>query len=204
MFIGFVTTFCCYLLLQARTAVHAGSYSELGYKLYGKTGEALVDLTLILSQSGFCCAYVYFIKTNLATIFEEAFHWNVEPNNIAIGLFFMFTLLCYVRKLQIFASTHVFADLIVVVTIVIIIIFASMNISRRGSMTMTVPFLNSYSFTDAIGFSVYCYEGIGVVLPIQDVCRDQAKFPAVLLAVMISVASMYIAFGMICVAGWGI
>lgn len=62
---GLLTMYCSILLLNTRVVSKVGSYSEMGQMSYGKCGRIAVDISLALSQSGFCCAYVFFIKENL-------------------------------------------------------------------------------------------------------------------------------------------
>mmetsp|Transcript_9659 Transcript_9659/g.16232 ORF Transcript_9659/g.16232 Transcript_9659/m.16232 type:complete len:125 (+) Transcript_9659:568-942(+) len=62
------TMYCSTLILETRTKLKADSYTEIGEKLYGRMGRVVVDVCLILSQSGFCCAYVFFIKSNYSSI----------------------------------------------------------------------------------------------------------------------------------------
>lgn len=65
MFLSFLLTYwCCMRLMDVRQAV-GGSYSDLGYKAMGNTGKYLVDVSLMISQTGFVCAYVVFVCTSL-------------------------------------------------------------------------------------------------------------------------------------------
>lgn len=81
---------------------------------------------------GFCCAYVFFIKENLSEILFQA--WGIRVNSIWFALmqFFLFIGLCWVRRIEIFAKTHVFADVMIVVTLIIIIVYASLQIKDHG------------------------------------------------------------------------
>ena len=54
-----------------------------------------------------------------------------------------------------------------------------------------------------IGSSIYSFEGVGVVLPIMDVCEDQSKFPKILLAVMVTNVFLYTVFGEYCLFVYG-
>ena len=102
-------------------------------KLYGPTGKKAVCLALALSQFGFCCAYIYFIKENYSMIgvkifnLEPSQNWykNLEIFRIAFGLFFIFTGLCLIRKLEIFSATHIFSDFMILITIIYIVIQGS-------------------------------------------------------------------------------
>jgi amino acid permease len=94
-----------------------------------------------LSQSGFCCAYVYFIKENYAIILNGLFGWDINPNTLAIFCFILFTLLCYVRKIEVFAATHVFADSMIVLTVIVVVIYAALKIEKDG--VQKIPFINT-------------------------------------------------------------
>lgn len=52
---------CATLLIDARRKSGAKSYSDLGYITFGKSGKAMVDLLIAVSQIGFTVAYIYFI-----------------------------------------------------------------------------------------------------------------------------------------------
>lgn len=66
-----VTMYCAKLLLETRKVTKINSYTELGYLTYGTWGKVSVDIALCLSQSGFCCAYVYFIVESLHDIIKD-------------------------------------------------------------------------------------------------------------------------------------
>ena len=104
---------------------------------------------------------------NFSDILYHAFGLDFSRFYLAIIQFIVFTLLCYVRKIEIFASTHVFADLMIVVALVTIIVYGSIKmVNDGGTQISTIPFMNKKSYSDAIGFSVYAFEGIGIILPV--------------------------------------
>lgn len=41
------------------------SYGEIAGYLFGKNGQRVLDISLSLTQIGFCCVYVIFIANNL-------------------------------------------------------------------------------------------------------------------------------------------
>ena len=104
---------------------------------------------------------------NFSDVIYHAFEIDVSRFYIAIIQFVVFTLLCYVRKIEIFASTHVFADLMIVVALVTIIVYGTIKMVNAGETQIdTIPFINTKTYSDAIGFSVYAFEGIGIILPV--------------------------------------
>ena len=128
---------------------------------------------------------------------------EVDPNVFAAMCFVIFTLLCYIRKIEIFAVTHLFADIMIVITILVVVVYGSYELAREGNQISTVPFINTQTYADAIGFSVYCFEGIGVILPVQDITAKPESYKWIVWGVILTTAVVYIAFGQFCVFAWG-
>ena len=80
--------------------------------------------------------------------------------------FGIFTLLCWVRKIEVYAQFHAFADFIIVLTLIVIVLYATESIQANGSQLDTVSPVDSSHWYNSIGFSVYAFEGIGVILPV--------------------------------------
>ena len=49
------------ILCKQKVGNHITSYSELGYAVFGPNGKAFVDFNMVVSQFGFCIAYLIFI-----------------------------------------------------------------------------------------------------------------------------------------------
>ena len=58
-------------------------------------------------------------------------------------------------------------------------------------------------WADAIGFAVYTYEGIGVILPIQEVTADKKNYYKLLCITVTMIACLYIVFGEFTMLSWG-
>lgn len=58
-------------------------------------------------------------------------------------------------------------------------------------------------WADAIGFSVYSYEGIGVILPIQEVTACKKDYYKLLCITVCFIAVLYIVFGEFTMLAWG-
>jgi solute carrier family 36 (proton-coupled amino acid transporter) len=63
-----------------------------------------------------------------------------------------------------------------------------------------VPWFDQY--TAAIGFSAYAFEGIGLILPVQEIVEDQKGFKKIVIYVICSCCVIYCSFGLICVSAW--
>ena len=97
----------------------------------------------------------------------------VSRNIIGLFFFFVFVGICWVRKLAVFAKTHVFADIMIVLMITVVSIYGFVKTSERGynKFDMVKPF--EPKFSDSLGFAIFAYEGIGLILPVQDITANK-------------------------------
>jgi proton-coupled amino acid transporter len=70
--------YCMMLLVRSRRRMETdwgvgsvSTYSNLGFHAFGTAGQAAVDAMVLLSQGGFCIAYLIFIGENLASVFTR-------------------------------------------------------------------------------------------------------------------------------------
>ncbi len=172
----FITLYCAKLLLIVHERLGGGSFPEMGFKVYGKPGKLFVEIVLVASQFGFCTAYVYFIASQIGGE-GGVIQCITADNDKCLGghltnpwiwmpiCMAIYVPLVYVRKIEVFAPTHVFGDIMIAITFVVIIGYASASLANNGVQMDGVKPVGEF-WADAIGFSVYTYEGIGVILPI--------------------------------------
>lgn len=98
-----LTIFCAHLLIEVRKQIRLPSYSDIGERLFGRWGKIGVNTTLFCSQTGFTCAYIYFIVSNFHEILKNLFGFENDKWVTASICFVVFTVLCWVRKIEIFA-----------------------------------------------------------------------------------------------------
>jgi len=74
------------------------------------------------------------------------------------------------RKIEKFNIFHVFGDLVVLITIFSVVFFACKTIYEQGGANLEgIQPINQTMFLNSIGFSIFVFEGIPVVLPLMDV-----------------------------------
>ena len=81
----FLTLFCMIKLLECKSKVPNGSFSDIGFKALGMKGKYMVDIFLSLAQIGFVTAYIYFIVSSLHDVVKDAFSYDL--NRIWFGNF---------------------------------------------------------------------------------------------------------------------
>ena len=110
--------------------------------------------------------------------------------------------LVMVRKIEVFAATHAFGDAMIIITLIVLFGYASSSLANNGTQFETIKPVGSL-WADAIGFSVYTYEGIGVVLPIREVTADKGNYYKLLCITVTLIAFLYILLGEYTVIAWG-
>ena len=79
----FLTLTCMVKLLECKSKVPGGSFTDIGMKAMGLKGKYMVDIFLSLAQIGFVTAYIYFIITSLHSVMLDAF--GIEVSRIWFG-----------------------------------------------------------------------------------------------------------------------
>lgn len=168
LFLSYLLTLICAkkLLLVAKDI--PGNFSEIGMKLYGTKGRVAADVSIVLSQVGFVTAYVAFISTSLSEVIQQSTGAKEPINHWYFGLLcaIIYIPLCWVRNIAVFNKTHLFADIIIVIMITSVIVYGIIHAVEHGGGQHLEP-LNTSAFLEMVGFAVYSYEGIGIVLPVS-------------------------------------
>jgi proton-coupled amino acid transporter len=85
-----------------------------------------------------------------------------------------------------------------VIVIVYTIIYATKHPVAEG-----IEVINSKTFLNVVGFAVYSYEGIGIIIPVMDITENKEQFPKILLTVLTTVFLLYTFFGEFCYIIYG-
>ncbi|KAE9326012.1 hypothetical protein PF008_g16754 [Phytophthora fragariae] len=201
-------TECSNVLLRepGRTSV---SYGMVGEKAFGKVGRVAVNISLVLSQIGFCCSYLIFVEKNIGEVILAIF--GVQRTTALSSLMLialqilLYTPLSWVRRIEYFALTNLFADLLILFGLVYIISYTVQTIDDAPVGSATWENFNSTSWAMMLGTSVYCFEGIGLVLPIYDAMDGDIKhkFPRILSYSMLFLVTLLSVFAGLVYAAFG-
>ena len=122
---------------------------------------------------------------------------------IPISCLLLFSLLVFVRRIQVFAATHVFADAMIAITIIIIMATGIRKMSNQGSLLKHVDYFNPEKFDIVFGISLVALEGVGIIIPVHDITENKQDYPKVICAVMFTITVIFIVFAQFCCMAWG-
>jgi hypothetical protein len=118
--------------------------------------------------------------------------------------FLVTTPLVWVRKMERFAPVYFTGNILIFLTLLSIITYASIHALRDSGFT-TEGFLavNFALWPDAIGFSVYAFDCIGIILPIMDMSENKKQYFTILASVVGFACFLYISFSEYCLFSYG-
>ncbi|XP_062577527.1 uncharacterized protein LOC134239364 [Saccostrea cucullata] len=165
------------------------SYGDIGHHALGHIGRVFVDLAILISQAGFCCAYLIFISENLSSYIPKLklIHW-------LILLLPPLCLLTLLRQLKSLAFTSLLAQCSNLLAFGVVFWFDfehfhHIEIHPKNMSIKGLPFF--------LAISIYCYEGAGMILSLEgSLAADiRYKFRRYFIGTMVIVTSLYISFG---------
>eukprot|EP00088_Acartia_fossae_P004214 TRINITY_DN11794_c0_g1_i10.p1 TRINITY_DN11794_c0_g1~~TRINITY_DN11794_c0_g1_i10.p1 ORF type:complete len:522 (+),score=67.77 TRINITY_DN11794_c0_g1_i10:78-1643(+) len=168
-------------------------YSDIGYAAFGVWGRFAIDFALLTSQIGFCCAYLIFISENLSVSFPD-----VEKRKWLLLLLPALFLLTLIKDLARFAIFSLFAQIsnLLAFTIVYWFDFQHLHLAQVDPKEFSLE-----GFPYYFSVAIYCFEGAGMILSLEDSLADEVKssFKTYFVRTITGITTLYITFG---VAGY--
>ncbi|CAL0326687.1 unnamed protein product [Lupinus luteus] len=198
---GIATFYCMLLLVRCKEKLaseepllESKTYGDLGYRCFGTPGRYLTELLISVALCGGSVAYLVFIGQNLHSVFQSheltitSYIFILAP--VEIGL-------SWIRSLSALAPFSIFADVCNVLAMGIVVkedigqaLVNGFSFEERTTITSNIgglPF--------AAGMAVFCFEGIGMTLALENSMQDRAKFPRLLAQTFGGITFVYILFG---------
>lgn len=190
-------------------AMHIGMENVSCLRRFAPWGRWTVNLFLIITQLGFCCVYFVFLSDNIKQVVEAANSttWDCQVNRSGqaeVGvqsfdsriymLFFLpaFILLVFTPNLKYLAPLSLLANLVMSFSLVLIYYYSITNIVLPIDLPSVGEAKNYPLF---FGMAVFAFEGIGVVLPLENKMQKPERFGLVLGCGMAAVTFLYISLG---------
>ncbi|KAK2848763.1 hypothetical protein Q5P01_008597 [Channa striata] len=192
-------------------AVQYGMENVPWLRRHSQWGKRTVNLFLIITQLGFCCVYFVFLSDNVKQVVEAAnattFNCNMNYTNqtqILVPSFdsrlymlcflpFMIVLV-FVRNLRYLAPLSLVANLVMTASLILIYFYSLTHITYPINLP-SVGRAKDYPLF--FGTAIFAFEGIGVVLPLENKMQKPQTFTLVLYLGMGIVTFLYISLGTI-------
>jgi len=188
---------CMLLLLRCKHRLEdrgVTTYSEVASASLGPRFKRVVELLLVISQTGFCVAYLIFIAQNLApyTGASKAVHIIViVPFLISLAM---------LPSLTALAPVSTAANLCNLIGMVVVLMD---DVSSFKHHEIIVPMTSLSNLPFMFGVSVYCFEGIGMILPLEDSMEKKEHFPKLLYVTVAMISGIFVIFGLMGYVAFG-
>merc|ERR1711892_139118 len=212
VFVAVVTIHCMHTLviaaqkLMAKRGVEFLDYADTAEAAFLEAGggwaskshhmRRLINIFLCMSQIGSNAVYILFVAQNIMPIAETYFDlgWNYR---LYIALLLIpVIMICSIKNLKYLSPCSILANILEFVGLGIIFyyIFATPIPSSDSVPWFTSP----VKFPIFFGTAIFAFEGISVVLPIENQMskpKDMLGWNGVLNTSMVTIAGLYIAMG---------
>lgn len=210
LFMGAVCTHCMHILVQCsrelciRNQRPALSFSEvvedafstgpISLRPYARKMKNIVNVFLVITQLGFCCVYFLFVATNLQDTMHF-FHVNIGVHTYLVLLFPFILALAMVKNLKYLTPVSLVASVMTAWGLVITFYYILQDLPRTSNYKQIASW---HQLPLYFGTAIYAFEGIGVVLPLENNMKtpdDFGGWNGVLNTGMVIVAALYTAIG---------
>lgn len=106
----------------------------------------------------------------------------------------MLTALSWVEDIKKFSATFLVGNLLILATVISVSGYCFWSISTNGPGAGLEPY-NPAGFWSTVGFVIYSYEGIGIVMPVLSKAKDPELFTRCLVGAIATLAAIFIFFG---------
>ncbi|QUC22663.1 uncharacterized protein UV8b_06904 [Ustilaginoidea virens] len=202
IFVSILSYYCFVLLVSTRLKIE-GSFGDMGGILYGKWMRFLILASIVISQIGFVAAYTVFTAQNLQAFIRAVSNCKSFisiPLLILMqtAIFLPFSLLRDIGKL---GFTALIADAFIMIGLAYLFYYDVITLNTNGLADIIM--FNQKDWTLFIGTAIFTFEGIGLILPIQESMKHPSKFPRVLFLVMVIITVLFTVMGAISYAAYG-
>jgi len=145
-------------ILEGKGHTNIEGYGDVGRIVSGARGENLVNLFLVISQTGFATAYIIFISRNFLSVF------GLPTIVTAIAVIPFLYYLVNLRSMANLAPFSLFADFSNILGLFIVF---CQDVSYLPLNHEHITAFNFSYLLYVTSVTVYCFEGVGLILPLE-------------------------------------
>lgn len=202
-FVGLLELWCMLKLLETHQD-KGGTFSELAGKALGRAGAVAVDVSIVLSQLGFISAEMIYVARNGSSALEWLAVRSPELANLLRGCDFVAVLtwlqlifvvpVAWYRDLAALTAFNFVGNLLVLGTLLVLSFLTVDGLASQGvaqELHLGCPVQEALVF---LGFSVFTFEGINMVIPMYAAHRDKRSFNRLLTKTLFAIIALFSVF----------
>lgn len=210
LIMGAICTHCMHMLVECAhelcrrvqspslgfsdVAYHSFDTGPIGLRRYAYLARKSINAFLFITQLGFCCVYFLFVALNIQEVIA---HYFVDLDYRIYLLLMLFPMipLNLVRNLKYLTPISLFAAMLTVTGLAFTFFYMFQDLPRTDSVKPIAPLSQLPLY---FGTAIYAFEGIGVVLPLENNMKTPQDFgglAGVLNTGMVIVACLYTSVG---------
>lgn len=201
IFVSVLSYWCFLLLIASRMAVGVSSFGDIGGVLYGESMRRIILFSIVISQIGFAAAYIVFTSENLQALILAVSGKVLNIESLIFLQLLIFLPLSMIRNIAKLSGTALVADFFIMLGLVYLYYWGGLTIASNG--ISDVKLFNPRDWTLFIGTAIFTFEGIGLIIPIQESMKKPQQFGPVLAGVMIGISIIFVSMGALSYAAYG-
>jgi len=188
---------------QHKNNTRMHTFGSIGRLALGKLGSALVNISVFFAQLGFCSVYCVFVSKNLSDMVNSWTKFTISETTILYVLIPFLIPISWVKQLKSLSPAIILANLCISAATVLIIIIAVGVVALFGTSANLVTseslIINNKTWPLTLGFTLYVWEGIGLVIPIKNSLEPfesrGVRYTSTLYSTLLVVLCLYCLFG---------
>ncbi|XP_057312174.1 neutral amino acid uniporter 4-like [Hydractinia symbiolongicarpus] len=205
LLVAFMAVHCMHLLVRCshyfckKIKREALSYGEVANECFkpalgsrSKYAKTVINTFLVVTQLGFCSIYFVFVASTIVEV--AGLEHKLDQRIVIICLAVPVIFFSYIRSLEKLAYLSVVANICCVFGLIVVYQF----LARDLKDPKTLPYFAGWTDLPMfLGMAIFSFEGIGVVLPLENEMKKPEDFDWVLNVGMSVVTFMFISMGLL-------
>jgi len=167
---------------------------DLASAAMGNCGKQMVRFFLIAIQGGVCCCFIRLISTDLAAALRGVGFdiSNFTSTFLTTSALLPMAVLRFVAQLS---HATLLGNACLFTAVISVVVFSSMRIIQFGPKDAVDVNPDAHAVFDCVSTLFYAFEGVGVILPIENSMRNPEHFGRVLVSAMSILAVVFVLVG---------